>query len=223
MKSAAERGLAAIFHTFCRKTSTSSLSVVDECGYALLHHASIHNRVPIICQLIKSHLNINQRRNVHFNQGKIWCICPESIIVGSHVPCHFHDQRGAETLWWGSHGRREYQYSGMFLLLKPCKSLSAGISQGSKSVKWEAGSWGDHLFCISFSPHQNPWTTAVQMIAGWIHINSLVYGFYTFFGHFWTSAVGGAHMAALFLLSRYPEVPCGGIQERLFHVDGLCI
>uniref|UniRef100_A0A8C8RZJ2 Ankyrin and armadillo repeat containing n=1 Tax=Pelusios castaneus TaxID=367368 RepID=A0A8C8RZJ2_9SAUR len=68
MKSAAERGLAAIFHTFCRKTSTSSLSVVDECGYALLHHASIHNRVSIIYQLIKSHLNINQRRNVHFNQ-----------------------------------------------------------------------------------------------------------------------------------------------------------
>uniref|UniRef100_A0A674IDF7 Ankyrin and armadillo repeat containing n=1 Tax=Terrapene triunguis TaxID=2587831 RepID=A0A674IDF7_9SAUR len=69
MKSAAERGLSAIFYTFCRKTSTSSLSVVDEYGYALLHHASIHNRVPIICQLIKSHLNINQRRNVHFNLG----------------------------------------------------------------------------------------------------------------------------------------------------------
>uniref|UniRef100_A0A8C0IPX1 Ankyrin and armadillo repeat containing n=1 Tax=Chelonoidis abingdonii TaxID=106734 RepID=A0A8C0IPX1_CHEAB len=69
MKSAAERGLSAIFHTFCRKTSTSSLSVVDEYGYALLHHASIHNRVPIICQLIKSHLNINQRRNIHFNPG----------------------------------------------------------------------------------------------------------------------------------------------------------
>ncbi|XP_074858067.1 ankyrin and armadillo repeat-containing protein [Carettochelys insculpta] len=69
MKSAAERGLAAIFHTFCRKTSTSSLSVVDEYGYALLHHASMHNRVPIICQLIKSHVNINQRRNVHYNPG----------------------------------------------------------------------------------------------------------------------------------------------------------
>ncbi|XP_025035644.2 ankyrin and armadillo repeat-containing protein isoform X3 [Pelodiscus sinensis] len=70
MKSAAERGLAAIFHTFCRKTSTSSLSVVDEYGYALLHHASIHNRVPIIYQMIKSHLNINQRRNVHYNPGR---------------------------------------------------------------------------------------------------------------------------------------------------------
>ncbi|XP_050772345.1 ankyrin and armadillo repeat-containing protein [Gopherus flavomarginatus] len=70
MKSAAERGLSAIFHTFCRKTSTSSLGVVDEYGYALLHHASIHNRVPIICQLIKAHLNINQRRNVHFNPGR---------------------------------------------------------------------------------------------------------------------------------------------------------
>uniref|UniRef100_A0A7M4FYS3 Ankyrin and armadillo repeat containing n=1 Tax=Crocodylus porosus TaxID=8502 RepID=A0A7M4FYS3_CROPO len=65
MKSAAKRGLAAIFHTFCRKTSSSSLCVVDESGYALLHHASMHNRIAIICQLIKSHLNINQRQSVH--------------------------------------------------------------------------------------------------------------------------------------------------------------
>uniref|UniRef100_F6W6A6 Ankyrin and armadillo repeat containing n=1 Tax=Ornithorhynchus anatinus TaxID=9258 RepID=F6W6A6_ORNAN len=68
MKSAAERGLTAIFYTFCRKTSTSSLNVIDELGYAILHHAALHNRVPIICQLANVHLNINQRRYILSNQ-----------------------------------------------------------------------------------------------------------------------------------------------------------
>uniref|UniRef100_A0A8D0KME5 Ankyrin and armadillo repeat containing n=1 Tax=Salvator merianae TaxID=96440 RepID=A0A8D0KME5_SALMN len=62
MKAAAERGLAAIFLTFCRKTSISSLSITDECGYAVIHHAAIHNHVPIICQVIKAPQTINQRR-----------------------------------------------------------------------------------------------------------------------------------------------------------------
>ncbi|NXG27708.1 ANKAR protein, partial [Dromaius novaehollandiae] len=69
MKSAAKRGLAAIFLTFCRKASTSSFSVVDESGFALLHYASMYNRVPIIYQLIKSHADINQRCIVHINLG----------------------------------------------------------------------------------------------------------------------------------------------------------
>ncbi|XP_077175569.1 ankyrin and armadillo repeat-containing protein [Paroedura picta] len=70
MKAAAERGLAAIFLTFCRKTSISSLGLTDDHGYALIHHAAIHNRVPIICQLMKSSLTINQRRYVPSSQGK---------------------------------------------------------------------------------------------------------------------------------------------------------
>ncbi|XP_066493266.1 ankyrin and armadillo repeat-containing protein [Tiliqua scincoides] len=69
MKSAAERGLSAIFLTFCRKTSVSSLSLTDECGYALMHHAAIHNRASIICQLIKSPLTINQRRSISLSWG----------------------------------------------------------------------------------------------------------------------------------------------------------
>ncbi|XP_062434919.1 ankyrin and armadillo repeat-containing protein [Rhea pennata] len=69
MKSAAKRGLAAIFLTFCRKASTSSFNVVDESGFALLHHASMYNRVPIIYQLIKSHADINQRCIVRINLG----------------------------------------------------------------------------------------------------------------------------------------------------------
>uniref|UniRef100_A0A8B9S6K0 Ankyrin and armadillo repeat containing n=1 Tax=Apteryx owenii TaxID=8824 RepID=A0A8B9S6K0_APTOW len=69
MKSAAKRGLAAIFLRFCHKASTSSFSVIDESGFTLLHHASMYNRVPIIYQLIKSHVDINQRCIVHINLG----------------------------------------------------------------------------------------------------------------------------------------------------------
>ncbi|XP_007425384.1 ankyrin and armadillo repeat-containing protein [Python bivittatus] len=69
MRSAAERGLAAIFLTFCRKTSINSLAITDDCGYAYIHHAAIYNRVPIICQVVKSHLTINQRRSVPVSQA----------------------------------------------------------------------------------------------------------------------------------------------------------
>ncbi|NWX84136.1 ANKAR protein, partial [Nothoprocta pentlandii] len=69
MKSAAKRGLAAIFIAFCRKASTSSFSVIDESGFTLLHHASMYNRVPVIYQLIKAHVDINQRCIVHIHLG----------------------------------------------------------------------------------------------------------------------------------------------------------
>ncbi|XP_033006819.1 ankyrin and armadillo repeat-containing protein [Lacerta agilis] len=70
MRAAAERGLAAIFLTFCRKTSLSSLALSDEHGYGLIHYAAIYNRVSIICQLIKSYLTINQRRSIPVSQGR---------------------------------------------------------------------------------------------------------------------------------------------------------
>ncbi|CAH2306538.1 ankyrin and armadillo repeat-containing [Pelobates cultripes] len=71
LKSAAERGLAAIFHTFCRKTPNSRLNVIDEVGYALIHHAAIHNRVSVVSQIAKIGLNLNQRRSDHFtSQGR---------------------------------------------------------------------------------------------------------------------------------------------------------
>ncbi|XP_016070083.1 PREDICTED: ankyrin and armadillo repeat-containing protein [Miniopterus natalensis] len=69
MKSAVERGLSAVFHTFSRKTSSSTINVSDEAGYAIFHHAALHNRIPIICQLCKANFNVNQRRFLMFSQG----------------------------------------------------------------------------------------------------------------------------------------------------------
>ncbi|XP_070331981.1 ankyrin and armadillo repeat-containing protein isoform X5 [Odocoileus virginianus] len=68
MKSAVERGLYAVFHTFSRKTSSSTINVSDEAGYAIFHHAALHNRVPIICQLCNASFNVNQRRFVILSQ-----------------------------------------------------------------------------------------------------------------------------------------------------------
>ncbi|XP_007949764.1 ankyrin and armadillo repeat-containing protein [Orycteropus afer afer] len=69
MKSAVEKGLSAVFHTFSRKTSSSTINVSDEGGYAIFHHAALHNRVAIICQLCNANFNVNQRRFVMFSQG----------------------------------------------------------------------------------------------------------------------------------------------------------
>ncbi|XP_038940485.1 ankyrin and armadillo repeat-containing protein isoform X1 [Rattus norvegicus] len=68
LKSAVERGLSAVFHTFSRKTSSSTINVSDEAGYAIFHHAALHNRVPIICQLCNANFNVNQRRFIMFTQ-----------------------------------------------------------------------------------------------------------------------------------------------------------
>ncbi|KAK9410809.1 ankyrin and armadillo repeat-containing protein [Crotalus adamanteus] len=70
MKSAADRGLAAIFLTFCRRTSINSLAITDDNGYAYIHHAAIYNRVAIIAQVVKLHLTINQKRSIPASQGK---------------------------------------------------------------------------------------------------------------------------------------------------------
>eukprot|EP00070_Physeter_catodon_P028899 XP_028335793.1 ankyrin and armadillo repeat-containing protein isoform X10 [Physeter catodon] len=69
MKSAVERGLSAVFHTFSRKTSSSTINVSDEAGYAIFHQAALHNRVPIICQLCNANFNVNQRRFIILSQG----------------------------------------------------------------------------------------------------------------------------------------------------------
>ncbi|XP_042850832.1 ankyrin and armadillo repeat-containing protein isoform X5 [Panthera tigris] len=68
MKSAVERGLSAVFHTFSRKTSSLTINISDEAGYAIFHHAALHNRVSIICQLCNASFNINQRRFVMSSQ-----------------------------------------------------------------------------------------------------------------------------------------------------------
>ncbi|XP_054945017.1 ankyrin and armadillo repeat-containing protein isoform X10 [Physeter macrocephalus] len=68
MKSAVERGLSAVFHTFSRKTSSSTINVSDEAGYAIFHQAALHNRVPIICQLCNANFNVNQRRFIILSQ-----------------------------------------------------------------------------------------------------------------------------------------------------------
>uniref|UniRef100_A0A2K5DGU3 Ankyrin and armadillo repeat containing n=1 Tax=Aotus nancymaae TaxID=37293 RepID=A0A2K5DGU3_AOTNA len=69
MKSAVERGLSAVFHTFSRKTSSSTINVADEAGYTIFHHAALHNRVSIMCQLCNANFRVNQRRSVMFSQG----------------------------------------------------------------------------------------------------------------------------------------------------------
>uniref|UniRef100_M3YLR7 Ankyrin and armadillo repeat containing n=1 Tax=Mustela putorius furo TaxID=9669 RepID=M3YLR7_MUSPF len=68
MKSAVERGLSAVFHTFSRKTSSLTINISDESGYAIFHHAALHNRVAIICQLHNANFNVNQRRFIMFSQ-----------------------------------------------------------------------------------------------------------------------------------------------------------
>nr|XP_058911243.1 ankyrin and armadillo repeat-containing protein isoform X8 [Kogia breviceps] len=68
MKSAVERGLSAVFHTFSRKISSSTINVSDEAGYAIFHQAALHNRVPIICQLCNANFNVNQRRFIILSQ-----------------------------------------------------------------------------------------------------------------------------------------------------------
>ncbi|XP_052047796.1 ankyrin and armadillo repeat-containing protein [Apodemus sylvaticus] len=70
LKSAVERGLNAVFHTFSRKTSSSTINVSDEAGYAIFHHAALHNRVSIICQLCNANFNVNQRRFIMFSQAE---------------------------------------------------------------------------------------------------------------------------------------------------------
>ncbi|KAG8432789.1 hypothetical protein GDO86_017145, partial [Hymenochirus boettgeri] len=60
LKSSAERGLSAIFHTLCCKTP--GLDVLDDAGYALIHHAAMHNRVVIVSQLAKANINLNQKQ-----------------------------------------------------------------------------------------------------------------------------------------------------------------
>ncbi|XP_078407420.1 ankyrin and armadillo repeat-containing protein [Cetorhinus maximus] len=64
--SATKSGLAAVFHTYCQQNPISQLGVVDEAGYALVHHAAIHNHVSIICQLTTIHLKVNQRCSDNF-------------------------------------------------------------------------------------------------------------------------------------------------------------
>ncbi|XP_032611044.1 ankyrin and armadillo repeat-containing protein isoform X2 [Hylobates moloch] len=69
LKSAVERGLTAVFHTFSHTTSSSTINVSDEAGYTIFHHAALHNRVSIICQLCSANFEVNQRRFVTFSQG----------------------------------------------------------------------------------------------------------------------------------------------------------
>ncbi|KAI5281304.1 Ankyrin And Armadillo Repeat-Containing Protein [Manis pentadactyla] len=68
LKSAVERGLSAVFHTLSRKTSSSTINISDEAGYAIFHHAALHNRVAIICQLCNANFSVNQRRFIMFSQ-----------------------------------------------------------------------------------------------------------------------------------------------------------
>ncbi|XP_059503161.1 ankyrin and armadillo repeat-containing protein [Stegostoma tigrinum] len=70
LMSATKSGLAAVFYTYCQQNPISQLGVADASGYALIHHAAIHNHASIICQLTTVHLKINQRCTDYlFNVG----------------------------------------------------------------------------------------------------------------------------------------------------------
>ncbi|XP_077304819.1 ankyrin and armadillo repeat-containing protein [Lithobates pipiens] len=81
LKAAAERGLTAIFYTFCRKTPISGLNILDDAGYSILHHAALHNRVSVVSQLAKAGVDLNQQRSSHFGtQGKMSLQNLETVI-----------------------------------------------------------------------------------------------------------------------------------------------
>ncbi|XP_048050317.1 ankyrin and armadillo repeat-containing protein isoform X3 [Megalobrama amblycephala] len=62
LKSAAERGLCAAFHSLSRRNPASHLHVLDEQGLSLLHHATANNQSHIILQLAAAGVNLNQTR-----------------------------------------------------------------------------------------------------------------------------------------------------------------
>ncbi|XP_069790818.1 ankyrin and armadillo repeat-containing protein isoform X2 [Narcine bancroftii] len=69
--SVTDSGLAAVLYSYCQQNPMSQLGIVDETGYGLIHHAAIHNHVPIICQLTTIRLKVNQPRNDNFeNSGQ---------------------------------------------------------------------------------------------------------------------------------------------------------
>ncbi|XP_053554580.1 ankyrin and armadillo repeat-containing protein [Bombina bombina] len=103
LKSAAERGLAAIFYTFCRKTPLSGLSAVDESGYTTIHHAAIHNRVAVVSQLAKAGMNLNVRRSDHYSSQGLTALhltaqCSSlevlSCLLALNADYMLHDSRG---------------------------------------------------------------------------------------------------------------------------------
>ncbi|XP_051885955.1 ankyrin and armadillo repeat-containing protein [Pristis pectinata] len=70
--SVTDSGLAAVLYSYCQQNPMPRLGVVDETGYGLVHHAAIHNHVPIICQLTTIRLKVNQPRSDNFeNSGQV--------------------------------------------------------------------------------------------------------------------------------------------------------
>jgi len=71
LKSAAERGLCAAFHSLSRRNPASHLHVLDDQGLSLLHHASANNQSHIVLQLAAAGVNLNQTRSERFtNTGQ---------------------------------------------------------------------------------------------------------------------------------------------------------
>uniref|UniRef100_G3WG25 Ankyrin and armadillo repeat containing n=1 Tax=Sarcophilus harrisii TaxID=9305 RepID=G3WG25_SARHA len=95
MRCAVERGLTAVFHTFCRKTSSSTINIIDELGYSNLHHAALHNRVSIICLLCNANVNVNQRRFMMSSQGKESAKSDVKKEKNGPTPLHLAAQAGS--------------------------------------------------------------------------------------------------------------------------------
>ncbi|KAJ8349671.1 hypothetical protein SKAU_G00248010 [Synaphobranchus kaupii] len=71
LKATTERGLSAAFHSLCRKNSPAHLSVLDEHGFSLLHHAAVRNHAHILCQLAAAGVGLDQTLTTRFTRTGI--------------------------------------------------------------------------------------------------------------------------------------------------------
>lgn len=62
LRSAATRGLVAIFASLCRKSPSSRLGKHDELGMSLIHYAAMYNRPQILGALMLQSLDVNLRQ-----------------------------------------------------------------------------------------------------------------------------------------------------------------
>ncbi|KAK7154459.1 hypothetical protein R3I94_007704 [Phoxinus phoxinus] len=95
LKSAAERGLCAAFHSLSRRNPASHLHVLDEQGLSLLHHASANNQSHIVLQLAAAGVNLNQTRSERFTNTEKPGVGGPFIEGAGLTPMHLAAQCGS--------------------------------------------------------------------------------------------------------------------------------